>query len=252
MLHGSPAVCIDDLQIYDKECVAFYGLREDIAEIITNQITGAYSPEKGSVYLYGSDSREILDKTWFDYIGHFGIYGAGTPFQENSSVGENIATLFRSQSADMNEPRLSTAVLNMANLVQLTITDLSQTMGEAGSLLRMKVRLARSLAFRPRLVVFYEPTEDLSYGVTRKLAELVRRTRRKLNYTSLIFTSDIRFMQDLADRVLFLNPLTGVVVENHLRGWYHNVLPFLQPSPSRLLQLARDILQFGGVRTTKV
>src|SRR5687767_9094771 len=125
MLHGAPAVCIDDLQIYDKECVAFYGLPEEIAEIITNQITAAYSPEEGNVYLYGTDSREILDATWFDYIGHFGIYSSITPFQENASAGENIARLLRSQDPSIDEPQLSSAVLHIANLVQLTITDLS-------------------------------------------------------------------------------------------------------------------------------
>ncbi len=250
-LHGSLAVCIDDLHIYDKECVAFYGLSEEVAEIITHQITGAYSPEEGNVYIYGTNSREISEATWFEYVGNFGIYSSSIPFRERSSIGENIAALFRSQSPSIVEPQLSAAVLHLANLVQLTITDLSYSMGRASSLLRMKARLARSLANKPKLVVFYEPTEELSPDVTRKFLELIRRTRRKLKYTSLLFTSDVRFIQQLADRVLFLNPHNGVLIENQLREWYHNLLPFLQPSPVKLLQLARDILQHGGI-TTKV
>jgi phospholipid/cholesterol/gamma-HCH transport system ATP-binding protein len=252
MLHGAPAVCIDDLQIYDRECVAFYELTEEVAEIITNQVTGAYSPEEGNVYLFGTDSRQMADSNWFDYIGQFAIHRNSTPFRDAASIGENIAMLFRSRIPGIEEPRLSSAVLSVANLVQLTITDLSRTVGDAGSLLRIKAQLARTLAFKPRLIVFYEPSEDLSYGTTRKLIELIRRTRRKLKYTAVLFTSDVRLLQELADRVLFLNPLTGVVVENQLREWYHNVLPFLQPSPSKLLQLARNILQYGGFRRTKV
>jgi ABC-type transporter Mla maintaining outer membrane lipid asymmetry ATPase subunit MlaF len=251
-LHGSPAVCIDDLQIYDRECVAFYGLTEEVAEVITNQITGAYSPEEGNVYLFGTDSRQMADSSWFDYIGDFAIHRNGTPFRETASIGENIATLLRSRIPGIEEPQLSSDVLSIANLVQLTITDLSRTIGDAGSLLRMKSRMARTLAFQPRLVIFFEPSEDLSYGITRKMMDLIRRTRRKLKYTALIFTSDVRLLQELADRVFFLNPLTGLVVENELREWYHNLLPFLQPSPSKLLQLARNILQYGGFRDTKV
>ena len=251
-LHGSPAVCIDDLQIYSRECAAFYGLSEEVAEIITNQVTGAYSPEEGSVYLFGTDSKQMSDSFWFDYIGHFAIHRTGNPFRESASIGENIATVFRSRAPDINEPQLSSAVLSIANLAQLTITDLSRTVGDAGSLLRMKAQMARTLAFKPRLVIFYEPSDDLSYGVTRKLIDLIRRTRRKLQYTALLFTSDVRLLQALADRVFFLNPITGVVVENQLREWYHTLLPFLQPSPSKLLQLARSILQYGGFRNTKV
>lgn len=250
--HGSPSVCIHDLQIFDRECVAFYGLTEDVAEIITHQITGAYPPDEGNVYLFGSDSRSMVESSWFDYIRNFAIYSAAMPFKENASIGENIATLIRSRTPKIEEPQLSSAVLRIARLVQLTITDLSRTIGDAGSLLRVKARMARTLAFEPRLVIFLEPTDGLSYSVTRKMAELIRHTRRKMKYTALLFTMDVRLLQDLADRVLFLNPLTGVVVENQLREWYHNVLPFLQPSSSRLLQLARNILQHGGFRKTKV
>jgi phospholipid/cholesterol/gamma-HCH transport system ATP-binding protein len=251
-LLGSPAVHIHDLRIYDQECVVFYGLTEEIAEIITHQITGAYSPEEGNVYIYGTNSREISESTWFEYVGNFGIYSSSITFRERSSIGENIAILFRGQNPSIEEPQLSAAVLHLANLVQLTITDLSYSMGRASSLVRMKARLARSLAYKPKLVIFYEPTEELSQDVTRKFLELIRRTRRKLKYTSLVFTSDVRFIQQIADRVLFLNPHSGVLIENQLRGWYHNLLPFLQPSPAKLLQLARDILQHSGVRTSKV
>ena len=245
IIHGASPVCIHDLQIYEKESVAFYGLTEDIAEVITNQITGAYSPDQGDVYLNGANSREIPDKTWFKYIGSLSIYNSHTPFRENASAGENIAILFRNHSPGMEESQLSASVLRVANLVQLSITDLSRTIADAGSLIRTKVRLARTLAFYPNLVFLFEPTSDLSRGVIQKLEELIRRTRRKLQYTLVIFTSDIRFLQSLADRVVFLNPITGVVVENQLRGWYHNVLPFLQPSSSKLHKLARDILQYG-------
>jgi ABC-type methionine transport system ATPase subunit len=121
-------------------------------------------------------------------------------------------------------------------------------MSDAGSLVKMKVRLARTLAFKPELVVFPEPTEGLSLSLTRQFVKLVRKSRRKIKYTVVLFTSDVRLVQEMAERVIFLNPITGFVVENQLRGWYHNLLPFLQPSSSKLLQLARDILQYGGVR----
>ena len=250
--HGSPAVHIDDLQIYDGECVAFYGLADQTAETIANQITGAISPETGSVYLYGTDTQHISDKKWFDSVGHFGIYNRAIPLHENASVGENIARLFRFQKEPVEEPQLSSAVLNVANLVQLTITDLSRIVYEAGSLLKMKLRLARALAFRPDLVIFFEPTEELTQDVSKKFVDLVRKTRRKHKYTLVLFTSDIRFMQELADRVFFLNPASGVVIENQLREWYHTLLPFLQPSPAKLLNLARNILQYGGVSVKRV
>jgi phospholipid/cholesterol/gamma-HCH transport system ATP-binding protein len=249
-LHGSPAVLIDDLRIYDKECVAFYGLTEEIADVITNEITGAYSPETGNVFLYGKDTRQIPDSSWFALLDSVGIYGSDSHFQENASIGENIAKLFRIQDETIEEPHLSSLVLKLANLVQLTITDLSKTMGEASRMLRMKAKLARTLAFRPQLVIFNDSTEEMPNEVSKKLIDLLRRSKRKLKYTLVLFTSDVRLLQALADRALFLNPVTGLIVENQLRGWYHTLLPWLQPSPTKLLELARDILQYGGMKRT--
>ena len=252
MIHGSHAVFIDNLKILERECVAFYGLSDDTAQIITRQITAACSPEQGNLFLFDTESRQMNDSSWFQYIGTFAIYSVVAPLKAKASIGENIATLIRSRIPSIEEPQLSAMVLNVANLVQLTITDLSRTISVAGSSLIMKARVARALAFKPRLIIFHEPTRDLSQNLRHKFVELIRRTRRKLKYTALIFTSDVRLLQELADRVLFLNPSTGVVVENQLREWYHNLLPILQPSPSKLLQLARNILQHGGVHKTEV
>ena len=152
----------------------------------------------------------------------------------------------------MDESRLSAAVLKLANLVHLTITDLSKIMNEAASLLRMKVRLARALAFRPKVVILREPTEELSREVSQRMLDLLKRVRRKWKFTLILFTSDIWLLQELAEKVLFLNPQSGMVVENELRGWYHNVLPFLKPSPAKLLQLSRDILQYGRGKGSRV
>lgn len=252
MVHGNLGLRIDDLRIYENECVAFYGLREDVVDILTNHITGAYPPDEGNVYIHGTDSREISDASWFDFVGDIGIYTSVAPFLENSSIGENIAMLFRSHDSIMEEPRLSASVLRLANLVHLTITDLSKIMNEATSQLRMKVRLARALAYHPKVVILHEPTEELSREVAQKLMDLLKRTRRKSKYTLLLFTSDIWLLQELAERVLFLNPHSGVILENQIRGWYHSVLPFLKPSPAKLLELSRNILQYGMLTNSKV
>src|SRR5687767_12077706 len=124
-LPGVPPVCIDDLHIYDRECVAFYGLPEEIVKTITNEIMVACIPEAGNLYLYGTESRNVPEAVWFHFIEHFGIFTPASTFVESASIGENIARHFRSQNQSMEEPQLSAAVLNLANLVQLTITDLS-------------------------------------------------------------------------------------------------------------------------------
>ena len=249
-LHRDTALMkILDLRIYERESIAFYGLQRDQIEILANQMTGTYVPDEGSVSILGVDSRQITDdRFWFRFVENFGIYNTHSLLQESASVGENIAMLYRLRNDSMEEPQLSASVLNLANLVQLTITDLSRMMSEATPFVRMKVRLSRALAYRPKVVILCEPTLELTSQVTRLLVELVKRARRKQKFTLVTFSSDVWLLQQLADRVIFLDPRDGLYIENQLRGWYHRLFPFLNPSPTQMLELTRDVLHYGRFR----
>jgi len=251
MSHGK-SLRIQQLNVSEKECLAFYGLPDDFAELLINSMTCAYPPEEGSISIYGKDSRTLSEEMWFEFLGRFGVFASGARLQENASIGENLATVYRTRDPMMNETRLSSSVLKIANLVQLTITDLSKIMSEASQLLRMKARLGRALALHPKLLLLREPTADLSRDVAQKLVPLVRNARRKLKPTIVIFSRDGWLLQELADRVVFLNPESGAIVENSLRGWYHYLLPFLKPTRTKRLELTRDISKYGTKKSTKV
>jgi ABC-type transporter Mla maintaining outer membrane lipid asymmetry ATPase subunit MlaF len=245
-VRSSPILRLDDLRISERESVAFYGLPPEHAEIIVNLMTGATLPDEGSVRILGTDSRAVAEeRDWFEFVENFGIYDTHHSFQEGVSIGENVASLYRLKNESMEEPQLSAAVLKIANLVQLTITDLSKMIGEATPLMQSKIRLSRALAYQPRILILLYPTESFTLEVSRQFAELLKRTKRKQRYTLVLFTSDIHLAELVADRVIFLNPISGLFIENQLRGWYHRLLPFLDPAPERLLQLSRDILQHG-------
>lgn len=249
--HGTPLLRIDDLSIAEKECVAFYGLPEEFSEPLINLVTGATIPDEGTLKILGMDVREIDEESdWFQFVEKVGIYGSQSPLQEGVSIGENIAALYRAGNESMEEPRLSTSVLSLANLVHLTIADLAKLVSEASSSLRMKIKLARALAHRPSILVLTDPTTDLAPEFYREFVELIRRTRRKLKFTLLFFTNDIWLLEQLSDRVIFLNPASGLFIENHLREWYHKLFSFLSPSPTQLLKLSQDVLQYGrAIRT---
>lgn len=251
--HGSPLLHIDDLSITEGESVGFYGLPEEYSEVLINLVTGATVPHEGLLEILGTDVREIDDETeWFQFVENVGIYGSQSLLQEGVSVGENIAALYRRRDDSTEEPQLSASVLALANMVHLTITDLAKLVGEASPSLRMKIKLARALAYHPAILVLADPTADLAPELFREFVELIRRTRRKLHYTLLFFTSDIWLLEQLSDRVIFLNPASGLFIENQLREWYHKLFSFLSPAPSRLLKLSQDVLQYGRtIRTTE-
>lgn len=246
-VHGVPVFHVQDLLIRDNETLGIYGLPEEYIEVFLNLMTGAFCPEEGSVTILGRDSREVEEESWFEFVENFGIYNPQTSLDEASSIGENVAALYRLRNDSMEEPNLSASVLRLSNLVQLTIADLSKMMAKANPMLRMKTRLARALAYHPSVVVLCNPTKPFVPELSDLFIDLIKRTRRRLKYTLIAFTSDLWFLEQISDRIIFLDPIAGTFIENCLRGWYHKFLPFLKPSTSQLLQLSVDVAHHGRI-----
>jgi len=111
----------------------------------------------------------------------------------------------------------------------------------------MKTRLARALAYHPTVVVLCNPTDQMDADGIDLFINLIKRTRKKLKYTLIVFTSDILLLEEIADRIVFLDPFEGTFIENRLRGWYHHFFPFLKPSTSQLMQLSLDVTRHSRI-----
>ncbi|HSE41105.1 MAG TPA: ATP-binding cassette domain-containing protein, partial [Acidobacteriota bacterium] len=216
-------------------------------DTLVNQISGVHELKEGSLTILGKNTRRMDERSWFQFVEKLGIYNSQPVFQESASIGENVASLYRVRNDLMEEPQLSASVLSLANLVQLSITDLSRQMSEASPVQRMKVRLSRALAYSPLLLIVCDSDQRHNAEVTQTLSDLIRKARRKLKLTLILFSSDLWLIEQLADRAVFLNPNDGQFIENQLRGWYHKLLPFLKPSPAQLLQLPFHAMQHSLV-----
>lgn len=247
LIRGRVLLKIYDLVIYEREAIAFHGLTHRLMDAVLNHLTGVCDPDEGAVEVFGLNNRQLDEKNWFEYIEEVGVYHAAWPFDEAVSVGENLAMIYRKTDEPVDESQLSASVLHLANMVQLSITDMSRLMSDASSVVRMKVQFGRAIGYSPKMVVLCEPTENMTTPTKHQFVELLRRARRKMKFTLVLFSSDIWLLEQLADRVVFLNPTEGVFVENQLRGWYHRLLPFLKPAPDRVLQLSMEALQHGRV-----
>ena len=75
---------------------------------------------------------------------------------------------------------------------------------------QQRVGIARALALRPQVVLLDEPTSALDPELVGEVLAVVRDLARE-GWTMVIVTHEVRFAQDVADQVLFLDG--GVVAE---------------------------------------
>jgi polar amino acid transport system ATP-binding protein len=75
---------------------------------------------------------------------------------------------------------------------------------------QQRVAIARSLAMQPKLLLFDEPTSALDPELVGEVLNVMRALSRE-GRTMLVVTHEMRFAQDVADRVIFMDE--GAIVE---------------------------------------
>lgn len=102
---------------------------------------------------------------------------------------------------------------------------------------QQRVGIARALALRPKVVLFDEPTSALDPELVGEVLAVIEDLTMQ-GWTTIIVTHEIRFAEQVADQVLFLD--RGVVLE---RGTSAQVIG--DPTHDRTRQFLRRILDPG-------
>lgn len=102
---------------------------------------------------------------------------------------------------------------------------------------QQRVGIARALALRPKVVLFDEPTSALDPELVGEVLAVIKDLAVQ-GWTTVIVTHQIRFAEQVADQVLFLDG--GVVVESGTPAQVIN-----EPREDRTRQFLRRILESG-------
>ncbi|WP_205860903.1 ectoine/hydroxyectoine ABC transporter ATP-binding protein EhuA [Planosporangium flavigriseum] len=76
---------------------------------------------------------------------------------------------------------------------------------------QQRVAIARALAMRPRVMLFDEPTSALDPELIGEVLGVIRQLATTTDMTMLMVTHEMRFAQDISDRVLMFDK--GAVIE---------------------------------------
>lgn len=92
---------------------------------------------------------------------------------------------------------------------------------------QQRVGIARAMAVNPKVMLFDEPTSSLDPELITGILEIIRRLAKEHKRTMLIVTHEMRFAQEIADRVLFMD--NGMILEE---GTPENM--FINPQNERM------------------
>ena len=197
-------------EVYPQEILAVLGPSGCGKSILLKMMIGLIEPDAGEVYFEGKrvTDMSLPEKTELRRrVGMVFQYGA---LFDSMSVRDNVMYGLRehyakklSEAEKEDRVRGALAVVGLAGTEDLLPSSLSGGM-------KKRAGVARTIACRPELVLYDEPTMGLDPINTTRIGHLVRGLAREMDITSVMVTHDMKLAFEAADRVIVINE--GLVV----------------------------------------
>jgi sulfate/thiosulfate transport system ATP-binding protein len=186
------------LRVERGECVALLGPSGSGKTTVLRLVAGLERADAGRLTLDGVDAAGMPP----------GQRGVGFVFQgyalfEHMTVAENIGFGLRVRRRPRAE--IAAAVARLLALVRLPGLGPRMPAQLSGGQ-RQRVALARALAPEPRILLLDEPFGALDRAVREELRVAVRGIQQELHITTLFVTHDEEEAEQLADRIVRLEP----------------------------------------------
>ncbi|MBI1842356.1 MAG: ATP-binding cassette domain-containing protein [Verrucomicrobia bacterium] len=192
-----------DLRIDDGEAVAIIGRSGGGKSILLKHLIGLLSPDEGEVLIRGLPIAHLSERQLLDVRKEFGLLFQSAALFDSMTVHENVAFPLR------RDRQLTSAEIGMRVDEALAMVDLPGTgakrPAELSGGMRKRAGLARAIVYRPKVLLYDEPTTGLDPIVSDSIDQLIKRLCEQLRTTTVVVTHDMRSVRAIAQRVLMLH-----------------------------------------------
>ncbi len=191
-------VAVDDLSFVIRrgEIVGLLGANGAGKTTAIQMVLGLLTPTRGAVHIFGQNFRQhrsaILQRCNFS--------SAYAALPSNLTVAENLWVFARLYGIKNHRTRTE-ELLTMFEIAHLQ----KSVTGHLSSGESTRVNLCKALLNDPELLLLDEPTASLDPDIADKVRKLLRRIQREKRITMLYTSHNMRDVEEVCDRVLFLH-----------------------------------------------
>ncbi len=190
-----------NIHVQKGECVAVIGPSGTGKSVLFRTLAMLEKPDYGNVLVNGRDIT-LKDVNINKVRERFGMVYQGFHLFSHLNVLENI-TLAPLKVKKLGKTEAKNRAKELLSLVGLSDKHSSFPHQLSGGQ-QQRVAIARSLAMDPDIILFDEPTSALDPSMTGEVLAIIRKLA-KSGLTMMISTHEMRFAQDVADRVFFMD-----------------------------------------------
>jgi phospholipid/cholesterol/gamma-HCH transport system ATP-binding protein len=172
---------------------------------------GLMRADRGRVLYYGEDIGEMSAEQLREIRMRVSMVFQGGALFDSMTILQNVGYALR-EHTKMGDAEIRQRAVESLNLVGLGIDTNPEILEQIPAALsvgmRKRVALARSIALRPEVILYDEPTTGLDPSNCNRIARMIRKLQRELGVTSIVVTHDMTTAWYVADRVAMLHDKT--------------------------------------------
>jgi len=193
------------LEVRQGETLVILGRSGVGKSVLLKHIIGLIIADRGHVEVDGIPISSLKGKERFRIISNMGMLFQGSALFDSMNIKENTAFFLkqhgnlktggrysRGEISDLVDQALE--MVGLAGVQQQMPSDLSGGM-------RKRAALARLIVYRPKYLLYDEPTTGLDPITAMQINELILKTQESLGTTSIVVTHDIISSLYVGDRL---------------------------------------------------
>lgn len=202
--NGTPVLTNINLTVNKGENVVILGKSGEGKSVTIKCIAGLLQQDDGSLKVFGNEVKDMDRKELKELRKRIGFLFQNAALYDSMTVRENLAFPLKrvANIRDRKEiEKLSLEVLEAVGLADA----IDKMPSELSGGMRKRMGLARTLAVRPEIMLYDEPTTGLDTITSKEISKLILDMQRKYETTSVIITHDIPCARITADRILIMS-----------------------------------------------
>jgi phospholipid/cholesterol/gamma-HCH transport system ATP-binding protein len=198
-------------EVSEGEILFILGTSGTGKSVLLKNIVGLLTPTSGEIWIDDQEVSSFSEEQYFPVRKRCGMVFQHPALFDSLSVFENVAFGLRKHMRELSEKEIKERVYEGLELVHLN-KDLAKKFPPALSYgMQKRVSLARTIAVRPHILLFDEPTTGLDPVTTKAINHLIHELSRSLKTTSLVVSHDMGCALEIADKIIVLDQ--GQIIE---------------------------------------